>query len=167
MTGKVVITNEQKEKAVQIALDGGDYIAYLKECGSRAPGRVWEKYMKKMHEEDPDTYMTLMKMQKPEPKEEEAKQLPEAGEEDRAAEAVFPARPMTINGIEPLEPAALYSRVLEDGTFKKVNGLGMMLSGMNYQIILSAYQWFRLSEEILVALRQLKADKLEEAPDEE
>lgn len=63
-----------------------------------------------------------------------------------------------IDGIEPLQPASLWSRVLEDGTFTKVNGIGMMLRGMNYQIILSPLQWFKLTEEILVALRQLKAD---------
>ena len=63
-----------------------------------------------------------------------------------------------IDGIEPLQPASLWSRVLEDGTFTKVNGIGMMLRGMNYQLILSPLKWFKLTEEILVALRQLKAD---------
>ena len=65
------------------------------------------------------------------------------------------AREKMINGIQQLEPAALFSRVLPDGTFKKVPNLGMMLCGANYQIILSAYQWFKLTEEILVAIRQL------------
>lgn len=69
------------------------------------------------------------------------------------------AEPKTlINGIEPLEVAAVYSRVMKYGTFKKVQG-GMVLSGMDFNIILSAYEWFRLSEEILVALRQLDASR--------
>lgn len=82
---------------------------------------------------------------------------------DRAAEI----REGRINGIEPLEPASLWSRVLPNGTFKKVTGMGMMLCGMNYQITLTAYEWFRLTEEIMVAIRQLKADKLTEEPHEE
>lgn len=65
------------------------------------------------------------------------------------------ARMEMIDGIEPLQPASLWSRVLDDGTFTKVTGMGMMLRGASYQIILTAYQWFKLTEEILVALGQL------------
>ena len=78
--------------------------------------------------------------------------------EDRMEESIrAAAKPKElINGIEPLEVAAVYSRVLQHGTFKRYEG-GMALCGMDFNIILSAYEWFRLSEEIMVALRQLDA----------
>ena len=67
-----------------------------------------------------------------------------------------------LDGIKPLEIAAVYSRVLSDGTFKRItlnDQGGMMLTGMGYQIMLTAYEWFKLTEEILVALRQLDATR--------
>lgn len=77
------------------------------------------------------------------------------------------ARMEMIDGIEPLQPASLWSRVLDDGTFTKVTGMGMMLRGASYQIILTAYQWFKLTEEILVALRQLDVTNPGEDGDKE
>lgn len=102
-------------------------------------------------------------------KEQEAKAEREIREERgrRIAEGLDRAdrkRREMIDGIETLEVAAVYSRVLEDATFKKING-GMALCGISISsvIMLSAYEWFRLSEEILVALRQLDATKPPEA----
>jgi len=66
------------------------------------------------------------------------------------------------DGIRPLEVAAVYSRVLSDGTFKRItlnDQGGMLLTGMGYQIMLTAYEWFKLTEEILVAIRQLDATR--------
>ena len=35
------LTREQKEKAVKLALEGGDYLAHLKKCGSKNPSAAW------------------------------------------------------------------------------------------------------------------------------
>ena len=66
------------------------------------------------------------------------------------------ARREMINGIEPLQVAALYSRTIDGAKFKKMDG-GMILATAEYCIRMTAYEWFKLTEEILVAIRQLDA----------
>ena len=70
------------------------------------------------------------------------------------------ARQEMIDGIQPLQVAAVYSRTIDGARFKKTDG-GMMLVSRDYFIELTAYEWFKLTEEILVAIRQLDATKPE------
>ena len=56
---------------------------------------------------------------------------------------------------EPLEAASLWSRLVESGTYKKVQGIGMMLQGPAFQLMLKREEWIRLTGEILMALEQL------------
>lgn len=70
------------------------------------------------------------------------------------------ARQEMIDGIKPLQVAAVYSRTIDGARFKKIDG-GMMLTTAEYCIRLTAYEWFKLTEEILVAIRQLDATKQE------
>ena len=65
-------------------------------------------------------------------------------------------RKQLIDGIQPLPVAAVYSRTIDGARFKKMDG-GMMLTTADYCIRLTAYEWFKLTEEILVAIRQLDA----------
>lgn len=58
MRGK--ITLEQKKKAVEIALEGGDPREYLKKCGSKNPDAHWYYIKNKLKETDPDTYYKLL-----------------------------------------------------------------------------------------------------------
>lgn len=69
-------------------------------------------------------------------------------------------RKQMIDGIQPLPVAAVYSRTIDGARFKKMDG-GMMLVNTDYCIRLTAYEWFKLTEEILVAIRQLDATKPE------
>ena len=69
-------------------------------------------------------------------------------------------RKQMIDGIQPLPVAAVYSRTIDGARFKKMDG-GMMLTTADYCIRLTAYEWFKLTEEILVAIRQLDATKPE------
>ena len=46
------ISDAQKEKAIQIAIENGDPIAYLKECGSEAPAVMWYSIKKRLKKED-------------------------------------------------------------------------------------------------------------------
>ena len=97
---------------------------------------------------------------------EVAEKLPEPEKEWTPAEEVHKKQePEKIMGQDPLEIAAVYSRVLHDATFKKING-GMCLVGLGYTIMMTAYQWFKFSEEILVAIRQLDATKVELDPED-
>ena len=54
-------TKEQKAKAVQIAMDGGDPKAFLKECGSKNPENLWYYIKNVLKKNDPETYQKLMK----------------------------------------------------------------------------------------------------------
>ena len=65
-------------------------------------------------------------------------------------------RKQMIDGIQPLPVAAVYSRTIDGARFKKMAG-GMMLTTADYCIRLTAYEWFKLTEEILVAIQQLDA----------
>ena len=69
-------------------------------------------------------------------------------------------RKQMIDGIQPLPVAAVYSRTIDGARFKKMDG-GMMLVNTDYCIRLTAYEWFKLTEEILMAIRQLDATKPE------
>lgn len=55
------ITLEQKKKAVQIALEGGDPLKYLTEHGSDDAAQMWYSIKKKLKETDPETYAKLPK----------------------------------------------------------------------------------------------------------
>ena len=54
------ITLEQKKKAVEIAMSGGDPEEYLKKCGSKNPVAYWWALKNKLKETDPEKYRQLM-----------------------------------------------------------------------------------------------------------
>ena len=56
------ITEEQKQEAVRIALEGGSPAAYLKECGSANPYAHWSLIKKKLMKNDPEIYEKLAKL---------------------------------------------------------------------------------------------------------
>ena len=58
-TGKV--TRSQKEKAVQIALGGGDPLRHLESCGAGNAPQMWYAIKQHLKENDPDTYAKLPK----------------------------------------------------------------------------------------------------------
>ena len=53
------ITLEQKKKAVQIAFEGGDYLAYLRKCGSDNPSAMWWTIKENLKKVDPKLYAML------------------------------------------------------------------------------------------------------------
>ena len=53
------VTLEQKKKAVEIALSGGNPLAYLKEIGSKQPSALWYVIKKSLKEADPYKYEML------------------------------------------------------------------------------------------------------------
>ena len=55
------ITNAQKEKAINIALEGGDPRPYLKQCGSIAPDKMWGYIKMQLKKKEPETYEKLAK----------------------------------------------------------------------------------------------------------
>lgn len=59
---KQKITKEMREEAVRIALKGGNYLKYLRECGSGNPSAHWALIKKKLMKNDPETYEKLAKL---------------------------------------------------------------------------------------------------------
>ena len=57
--GLVKVTEAQKARAVEIAIEGGNPLKYLEECGSENAASLWSTIKKKLKEEDPDTYYHL------------------------------------------------------------------------------------------------------------
>ena len=48
------LTREQKEKAVKIALEGGDYLDHLKKCGAKNPSAAWWYIRKTLGKSNPE-----------------------------------------------------------------------------------------------------------------
>lgn len=61
------VTLEQKKRAVEIAMGGGDPLAYLKSIGSKQPPALWYAIRKGLQDADPAAYERLMSMKKDEP----------------------------------------------------------------------------------------------------
>ena len=57
------ITLEQKKKAVQIALDGGNQLLYLNSLGSKNAPSMWGTIKRNLKETDPETYEKLQAVQ--------------------------------------------------------------------------------------------------------
>lgn len=71
------MTPENKEKAIEIAIAGGDYIKHLKECGAGNPHASWSYIKQQLAREDPAKYDELMAaLEKKKPEVTVAKQLP-------------------------------------------------------------------------------------------
>lgn len=55
------LTREQKEKAVKIALEGGDYLDHLKKCGAKNPSAAWWYIKKTLAKSNPTLLAKVMK----------------------------------------------------------------------------------------------------------
>ena len=79
------ITDEQKNEAARIAIEGGDPREYLKECGSTSAETMWWSIKRKIKEEDPEKYAKLPKKlqgKKPDPKTERGGRIAEMLEKE-------------------------------------------------------------------------------------
>jgi len=54
------VTNEQKARAVEIAIQGGDPLAYLQECGSENPTSLWYTIRMWLKAKEPEKYEAVM-----------------------------------------------------------------------------------------------------------
>jgi len=82
------ITLEQKKKAVQIAISGGDPLEHLKKCGSEAPDKLWYYIKNRLKVTDPELYAQIPDMRKKETKKEPEPEAP----------AENPEEPKTLDG---------------------------------------------------------------------
>ena len=152
-------------------------VEFLQECGYKNPEDAWHEMKTWSRRNAPDLYERLVDHKLVHPKkkpevelvsdpdietvyrEEQAEIAMREERGRRIAEGLDradQARKQMIDGIQPLAVAAVYSRTIDGARFKKMDG-GMMLTTAEYCIRLTAYEWFKLTEEILVAIRQLDA----------
>lgn len=54
------LTHDQKEKAIEIALKGGDFLEYLKNCGAKNPSAAWWYIRETLAKADPEKYRELI-----------------------------------------------------------------------------------------------------------
>ena len=71
------LTREQKEKAVQIALNGGDYLEHLKKCGAKNPSAAWWYIRKTLGKSNPELLEEINKKTGEGAEIEVAEKLPE------------------------------------------------------------------------------------------
>lgn len=154
-----VITPERwaYKRTVQQSATGSRYIFWCSWGCLRANEKKEEnkKMIKEQEKKKPGrkprtevTIETADKLPEKDLKEERGRRI--AAALDKADQA----RQEMIDGIELLKPAALRSRVMPDALFTAKDGQ-MALVNEKASISLTAYEWFKLTEEILVAIRQL------------
>lgn len=143
------ITLEQKKKAVQIALDGGNPVAYLKGCGSAAPEQLWYKTRAGLKFTDPEKYEMLLAKQT-EKKEEKAEEKVETRETREM---------MRITHI-PEKPSAKLTVTAVQGELCEYryvpNSKKVVISKGDINIALSADELKTFVEEIVGAAELLK-----------
>ena len=71
------LTREQKEKAVELALNGGDYLEHLKECGAKNPSAAWWYIRKTLGKSNPELLEEINKKTGEGAEVEVAEKLPE------------------------------------------------------------------------------------------
>jgi len=162
---------------------GAPVIRYLEELGYQNPVQAWQDIKRYCRKQAPELYAQLPiryhgktttagQVEVAEKLPETEKQVPEnkataykEGDElppgemkvtikKSFAEMKKPADERIL-GQEPLEVASVYSRVIDGAIYRKLEGGRMYLIRGTTAIELTAYQWFKLTEEILVAIRQL------------
>lgn len=147
--------SEKNRKAVEIALDGGNPIEYLKKEGSKNPSAAWYSIKAQVKEKDPETYAKLPGTRR---KKAETDQLkPERNAEEIRTELVINKEGMVIR--PEGQPKDIFEkfeiRSVESGLIYKraEGGMTMILDGKG--IFLDKRTWKQLAEEIPKALKTL------------
>ena len=53
------LTEDQRQQAIRIAIDGGDPREFLEQCGSVSPDILWQTIRQKLRKKDPETYARI------------------------------------------------------------------------------------------------------------
>ena len=104
------LTREQKGKAVDIAIQGGDPLEYLKKCGAKNPTAAWWYIRKTLKEANPNKYLELIHaLSHPEEKE------PEKGQLAEVAEKLPPEAVAEVPEADPLDGFVAYDPGAPEG----------------------------------------------------
>lgn len=141
--------------------EGKTMIEFLREEGYKDPAKQWQNLRAWAKANAPEMLEELVKMTVQVVQPEEGGNYKLVPPEEKKPERV----PWIDKKTAELEVAAVYSRILEGRTWRKTAD-GMALCGMDGTIVLNAWEWFRFSEEIMQAIRQLNATPAEIGGDE-
>jgi len=164
MRGHTLLTEEQKQKAIETALEGGDPIKYLKECGAANPWGNWGYIKMKLKEKDPEKYDRMMKAlgQKPATV-EKAEKLPKV---ERKAEEQKPIakvikKKITKDGVKVeaklTVPAAEVEEIMNGGAKKclefKVIGIETKLGKFQYDSDSDQMRWMPKNSAVVIMMQ--------------
>lgn len=178
------LTIENKKKAVEIAMAGGNPNEYLKACGVANPSASWNYIRKCLMEKDPEKYEQLMKAVKTE---EDPSPSSRSAQEDRPAQAevktVDQVPEVTIDGairMKTAEPekvelaydqgiAEEYRREQEAKAAEDTRKISAALKfdGMTVREVEGEYGRYRLTEEYgskCIAYESIEDDKISMRP---
>lgn len=74
---KTIVTKEQKQKAVSMAIDGRDPLEYLREIGSKSPDKMWYYIKTSVKKSDPELYAKIPDLRKIEKVDQKPEEVPE------------------------------------------------------------------------------------------
>ena len=192
MRGQKLLTDEQKQKAIEIGLEGGDPIKYLKGCGAANPWGNWGYIKMKLKEKDPEKYERLMKalgekpatVERTEKLPEEAQKKPEPKVIVHHRKPVTPEHPeratdpenMTLEKAEDSE-ATFSTREKKILKFKVIgietkqgkfqydhasDQMRWMPRNSTVVIMMQSADWKQLAEELPEIMKAIGADGREE-----
>ena len=104
------LTREQKGKAVNIAIQGGDPLEYLKKCGAKNPTAAWWYIRKTLKEVNPNKYLELTNALNQQEKKE-----PEKGQLAEVAEKLPPEAVAEVPEADPLAGFVAYDPGAPEG----------------------------------------------------
>ena len=155
------LTQEQKKKAVEIAIEGGDFKKYLKECGAKNPYASWDYIRMTLAKEDKEKYKELMAAL--------ASQQPEKKESKTGTSVTIPATRLVMDekgiyvekmpAVEPekefeYEVTAIKTEI---GTFSITANKRQMIykNDRNEDILMTVEEWKKMARTISGALKAL------------
>lgn len=99
------VTKEQKERAVEIAIQGGDPLAYLQACGSGNAPSLWYMIRQALQKTDLEKYEEL-----------KAHYKPASGRKKAEAEEEVPAETVTVEATEESRKPKIFAPFMYDGS---------------------------------------------------
>ena len=161
MRGKI-LTDEQVQKAIDLALEGRDPIVYLKGCGCANPWGNWGYIKMKLQKKDPEKYQQIIEAEAKRVKKqaavvEKADKLPE---EAQKPVAKVIEKKVTKDGVEVKAkltvPAKEIEEILNGGTKKamefKVIGIETKLGKFQYDAGSDQLRWMPFGSTVVVMM---------------
>lgn len=143
------LLEEQNERAIEIAMEGGDPIPYLKECGAANPYGNWGYIKMKLQKSDPERYEKLMKIDKRGRKPamvEKADKLPEEAKESTPMDRFkLPAQQKTCRTPEKEQEE-------KDNLEYKVIGIETKLGKFQYDAASNQMRWMPKGSMVVVMM---------------